>query len=70
MVAAHAAIRERIAFIDRDRAPDGDACAPRWPLVDDGMVLAAVPPRPITATARSVLPAIPAAVVEDVSGHG
>ena len=41
VAAAHAAIRERIAFLDRDRALDGDVRA-ALALVDDGTVLAAV----------------------------
>jgi histidine ammonia-lyase len=38
--AAHAAIRERIAFLDRDRALDGDV-ATALRMVADGSVLAA-----------------------------
>ena len=41
VAAAHAAIRERIAFLDRDRALDGDVRA-ALALVDEGTVLAAV----------------------------
>ncbi len=40
MAAAHAAIRERIAFLDRDRALDGDV-AMALRMVADGSVLAA-----------------------------
>jgi histidine ammonia-lyase len=40
VAAAHAAIRERIAFLDRDRALDGDV-ATALRMVADGSVLAA-----------------------------
>jgi histidine ammonia-lyase len=40
VAAAHAAIRERIAFLDRDRALDGDVAA-ALRMVADGSVLAA-----------------------------
>ena len=39
VAAAHAAIRERIAFLDRDRALDGDV-ASALRMVADGSVLA------------------------------